>query len=124
MNGISHMERSILNFMNALLSGKFAEAERALERMEKKFKSPEEKRVLFALRGMLNAYQTDDRDSLIFRVFTEDDPEKSAKETASELRKHLEHSLSGNDSYFDAWMLILKNIKKLPTPHRLKSEGA
>ncbi|MCS7146190.1 MAG: hypothetical protein RMJ28_02300 [Nitrososphaerota archaeon] len=122
MTGIAHMEKSILNFISTLLSGKFAEAERSLERMDKRFKNPEEKRALHALRGLLNSYQADDRESLIYRVFSDVPPERRAKELLEELENHLKHSLSGGDTYFDVWVLILRNIKKLPTPHRLKAE--
>ncbi|MEM0481386.1 MAG: hypothetical protein QXM16_00645 [Nitrososphaerota archaeon] len=117
------MGKGILNFMNSLLAGRFAEAERSLERMEKKFKTPEEKRVIHALRGLLNAYQLDDRDSLIYRVFMDPDPKRSAKEVLEALEQHLKLLNLGSDNYFEVWSFILKNIKNLPTPHRLKSEN-
>ncbi|MEM0381310.1 MAG: hypothetical protein QXL60_04885 [Nitrososphaerota archaeon] len=122
MSTITHMEKSILGFMNSLLSGRFAEAERSLERMEKRFKAPEERRVVFALRGLLNAYQLDDRDALILHVFTDGDPPKKAVEILEALEQHLKELRSEADPYFDAWRYILRNIKKLPTPHRLKAE--
>ncbi len=123
MGSTHHMGRGILNFMNSLLAGRFAEAERSLERMEKKFKTPEEKRVIHALRGLLNAYQLDDRDSLIYTVFMDQDPQKSAREVLEALERHLKQLNLGSDEYFETWSFILKNIKSLPTPHRLRAEN-
>jgi uncharacterized protein HemY len=123
MGSTQHMGKGILNFMNSLLAGKFAEAERSLERMEKKFKTPEERRIIHALRGLLSAYQLDDRDSLIYRVFMDPDPQKSAKETLEALEQHLKQLNLESDDYFEAWSFILKNIKSLPTPHRLRAEN-
>lgn len=117
------MGRGILNFVSSLLDGRFAEAERILERMEKRSKTPEEKRVIHALRGLLNAYQLDDRDSLIYRIFADANPQKSAKEVLEALQPHLQQLNIGSDGYFEAWSFILKNIKNLPTPHRLRAEN-
>ncbi|GBC71145.1 hypothetical protein HRbin02_00924 [Candidatus Calditenuaceae archaeon HR02] len=117
------MGKGILNFMNSLLAGKFAEAERSLERMEKKSKTPEERRVIHALRGLLNAYQLDDRDSLIYRIFMDADPQENAREVLKALELHLKQLDKGSDGYFEAWSFILKNIKSLPIPHRLRAEN-
>lgn len=120
MSSFVHMEKTILKFLNTLFSGKFAEAERVLERIEKKAKSEEERRVLHMLRGVLNSYQSDDRDSLIYQVFMESQPTKAAKQIEEQLLQHVAAQYMDSDAYYATWLYILRNIKKITTPHRLR----
>ncbi len=118
---IERWEKPILNYLGVLLSGKFADAERTLERYERKAQTPHEKRLVHALRGIFHAYQSDDRDSLIFKIFLEGDDKARARELAELLKNHAA-VFDEEDPYFWVWQVILKNRERLPTPHKLRGD--
>jgi len=122
LSGIKRIEKHILSIVETVLSGRFAEGERMIERLERRAKTPDERRIAHALRGILTAYQGDDRDSLIYQVFLDDDPEKKSARILESLQSHLEGSSLGGDAFFEAWRIILRNVRRLPTPHRLRAE--
>ncbi|MEM0445390.1 MAG: hypothetical protein QXW60_02985 [Nitrososphaerota archaeon] len=119
MGSVSHMEKAVLKFVNTLFAGKFAEAERILNKIAKRASTEEERRAVHALRGILNAYQLDDRDSLVYRIFIEGNPAMAAKKIKDSLLQHINTNNAESDAYYAIWLLILNNIKKIRVPHRL-----
>ncbi len=120
---LKRWEKPIVDYLRTLLSGKFADAERLLVRLEKRAKTPEERRIVYALRGVYSAYQSDDRESLIYRLFLAPNPKDYVDEVRDRLKSHLTTLGDDSDPYYYVWRVILDNFQKLPVPHRLRSEA-
>ncbi|MDJ0273920.1 MAG: hypothetical protein QXP81_08410 [Nitrososphaerota archaeon] len=114
------VERQVVRFLQLLFEGKISDAERMIEGMEKRSRGTELNGYVTVLKGILLSYTTDDRTSLLHRVYSSDDPKK---ELESFVKAMAETDLSFDDSrspVVEVWEVILRNFDKLPTPHRFR----
>lgn len=115
-------EKLVMKFLKTLFEGRISEAERMLERMQRRASSPQEKRVYQALYGIHYAYTTDEPDSLIFKIYSDGDAKKNASEYLKALDSVSEGPLGEKDPYIETWKMILRMVDRLPTPHKIKTE--
>jgi len=121
VNEMEDAEKVVMKFMKTLFEGRISEAEKMLEKMQKRASSPQDRRVYQALYGIYYAYTTDDMDSLIFKIYSDGDVKKNAGEYLKALETVSEDPLGGRDAYIETWKMILKMIDRLPMPHKLKN---
>jgi len=111
-------ERETLEFLETLFRNRLSDAERILQQLE--VKHPDDKRYLHALRGIYMSYTGDDRDSLLFMLFTNPELSKMIKAVRDEIRR-LAMMWGQVDRYFEAWKTVLENLSKLPRPAKLET---
>jgi hypothetical protein len=110
--------RETLEFLDTLFRNKLSEAERVLQQLEEKH--PDDKRYLHALRGIYISYTGDDKDSLLFVIYTNPELNKMVKKIRSDMER-LAGFWGQGDRYFEAWKTFLESLGKLPKPAKLEA---
>ncbi|RLI45312.1 hypothetical protein DRO64_02720, partial [Candidatus Bathyarchaeota archaeon] len=62
-------KRAVKNFLTLLFSGRLSKAEKALERIRKRYRLSEDDGYYRALYGIYYSYVSDDRNSYVFKVW-------------------------------------------------------
>lgn len=117
------LKRLVLKFAKTLFEGRISEAEKMLTSLRKKIKTDEEKRIYLALYGLFFSYTTEDTDSLIFKVYADNDAASQAQRILRVIKEASSPVLDEKDPYIDVWAIILSNIEKLPVPHKLRQQS-
>jgi hypothetical protein len=115
------VERQVVRILQLLFDGKISDAERALENLEKRVKGTELNGYATAIRGILISYTTDDKTSVLYRVYSSDDPKGELQQYVRAMR---EADASFDDSVspvVEVWEAVLRNFDKLPVPHKFRS---
>ncbi|MDW8083622.1 MAG: hypothetical protein RMI49_00265 [Candidatus Caldarchaeum sp.] len=102
-------------FLEALFRNKLTEAERILNQLQEKYRA--DTRYLSALKGILNSYAGDDRDSLIYMLYTNERMWRERRKIAKFLTD-LGELFGSRDRFFQAWSEVLNMLDKLPTPSK------
>jgi|YelNatPaOPRAMG01_1025707.scaffolds.fasta_scaffold73524_3 hypothetical protein len=116
------LKRLVLKFVRTLFEGKISDAEKMLMNLKKKAKTDEDKRVYLALYGIYFSYTSEDADSLIFKLYSNEDPASQANGYLKMIKETSQPVLGEHDPYVDVWKIILSNVDKIPTPHKLKQQ--
>lgn len=114
------IERQIVRSLQLLFEGKLSDAERVIEGMERRAKGTELNGYVAVLKGIFLSYTTDDRTSLLHRIYSSDDPKR---ELESYVKAMSEADVSFDDArspVVEVWEAILRNFEKLPFPHRFR----
>jgi len=115
------VERQVVRILQLLFDGKISDAERALENLEKRVKGTELNGYATAIRGILISYTTDDKTSMLYRVYSSDDPKGELQQYVRAMR---EADASFDDSrspVVEVWEAVLRNFDRLPVPHKFRS---
>ncbi len=115
------VERQVVRILQLLFDGKISDAERALENLEKRVKGTELNGYATAIRGILISYTTDDKTSVLYRVYSSDDPKGELQQYVRAMR---EADASFDDSkspVVEVWEAVLRNFDRLPVPHKFRS---
>jgi len=116
------LKRLVLKFVRTLFEGRISDAEKMLMNLKKKAKTDEDKRVYLALYGIYFSYTSEDADSLIFKLYSNEDPASQANGYLKMIKETSQPVLGEHDPYVDVWKIILSNVDKIPTPHKLKQQ--
>ncbi|MEM1975948.1 MAG: hypothetical protein QW074_07685 [Candidatus Caldarchaeum sp.] len=106
-------------FLETLFRNRLTEAERILQQLAEKH--PEDTRYLHALRGIYLSYVGEDKDSLLYTIYTNEIQRKNIKKIA-EYFNSLQALLGLNDRFFQAWQTVLSLVDKLPEPQKIKPQ--
>ncbi|MCS7118240.1 MAG: hypothetical protein NZ957_05600 [Thaumarchaeota archaeon] len=119
------LERAVLKFVQTLFSGRYSDAERIAENLEKRAKSDDELKVARALRGLYLSYTTDDAASIVHKTYSSGDPKSELAEYVRSMRE-ANGGLGGASTIIEVWEVLLKNFERLPKPDRYgrKAEGS
>ena len=115
------VERQVVRILQLLFDGKISDAERALENLEKRVKGTGLNGYATAIRGILVSYTTDDKTSVLYRVYSSDDPKGELQQYVRAMR---EADASFDDSrspVVEVWEAVLRNFDRLPVPHKFRS---
>jgi len=112
-------QKETYQYLEALFKNRFAEAERILQQMLEKH--PDDARYIQALRGLYQSYTGEDRDSLIYNIYLNEEIKKMQPEIKTYMEK-LSTLLGAEDRYFIAWKDILTLLDKLDKPLKMASE--
>ena len=113
-------KQAVKNFLTLLFSGRLSKAEKALERIRKRYKLSEDDRYYRALYGIYYSYVSDDRNSYVFKVwerFLNGESKRSIERSFRELLRDLYNPPS---DFIQAWIDFIRMLDKLPTPHKFK----
>jgi len=113
-------KQALKKYYTLLFSGKISKAEKALERMRKRYKLSENDGYYKALYGIYYSYVSDDRNSYVFKVwerFLSGESKRSIERSFKELLKDLYDPPS---DFIQAWIDFIRMLDKLPTPHKFK----
>ncbi|MEN3048217.1 MAG: hypothetical protein ABDH63_05495 [Candidatus Caldarchaeales archaeon] len=113
------LERAVVKFVQTLFSGRYSDAERMIESLERRAKSDSEHKVAKVLRGIHLSYTTDDAASLVYRAFNAEDPKSELEECLKSMRE-ANGTLEGASEVLEVWEAILRNFDRLPGPDRYK----
>jgi hypothetical protein len=116
------LKRLVLKFVRTLFEGRISDAEKMLMNLKKKARTDEDKRVYLALYGIFFSYTSEDSDSLIFKLYSNEDPASQANEYLKVIKETSQPVLGEHDPYVEVWKIILSNVDKIPTPHKLKQQ--
>jgi hypothetical protein len=114
------LERQIVRILQLLLDGKISDAERAIENLEKRAKGTGLNGYATAVKGILLSYTTDDKTSMLYRIYSSDDPRRELQRYVNAMR---EADASFNDSrshVVEVWEAVLRNFDRLPVPHKFR----
>ena len=114
------LERQMVRILQLLFDGKISDAERAIENLEKRAKGTELNGYVTAIKGIFLSYTTDDRTSMLYRVYSSDDPKRELQQYVDAMR---EAYLSFDDStspVAEVWEAVLRNFDRLPVPHKFR----
>ncbi|MDJ0271775.1 MAG: hypothetical protein NYU39_04285 [Aigarchaeota archaeon] len=106
-------------FLETLFRNRLTEAERILQQLAEKH--PEDTRYLHALRGIYLSYVGEDKDSLLYTIYTNEIQRKNIKKIA-EYFNRLQGLLGLNDRFFQAWQTVLSLVDNLPEPQKIKPQ--
>lgn len=106
------------SFLDALFRNKLSEAEKILAQLETKH--PEDGRYIHALKGIYQSYVGEDRDSLLYMLFLNEEFRKRQAEIRRSMDKFTK-LFGGDDRFFEAWIAVLESLKKLPKPVKITS---
>lgn len=128
MNKIINMDdeqlkRLVLKFAKTLFEGRISEAEKMLTTFKKKTKTEDEKRIYLALYGLFFSYTSEDTDSILFRLYTNNDASIQARRILEIIREASTPVLDEKDPYINVWTIILSNINKIPVPHKIRQQS-
>ena len=115
------LERQIVRILQLLLDGKISDAERAIENLEKRAKGTELNGYATAIKGILLSYTTDDKTSMLYRIYSSDDPRRELQQYVNAMR---EADASFDDSrshVVEVWEAVLRNFDRLPVPHKFRA---
>ena len=113
-------KRAVKNFLTLLFSGRLSKAEKALERIRKRYRLSEDDGYYRALYGIYYSYVSDDRNSYVFKVwerFLNGESKRSIERSFRELLRDLYNPPS---DFIQAWIDFIRMLDKLPTPHKFK----
>ncbi len=116
------LKKLVLKFTKTLFEGRISEAEKMLASFKKKIKTEEEKRIYLALYGLFFSYTSEDTDSLLFKIYTDNDVSSQAQRIFKVIKEVSVPVLDERDPYLDVWTIILNNIDKIPVPHKLRQQ--
>lgn len=116
------LKKLVLKFVKTLFEGRISDAEKMLMNLKKKMKDDVEKRIYLALYGLFFSYTSEDTDSIIFKLYTSGDPVSQASRILKVIKETSSPVLGEHDPYVEVWSIILSNIDKIPTPHKLKQQ--
>ncbi|MEM2003726.1 MAG: hypothetical protein QXZ49_03785 [Nitrososphaerota archaeon] len=116
------LKKLVLKFTKTLFEGRISEAEKMLASFKKKVKTEEEKRIYLALYGLFFSYTSEDTDSLLFKIYTDNDVSSQAQRIFKVIKEVSVPVLDERDPYLDVWTIILNNIDKIPVPHKLRQQ--
>ena len=118
--GSTPTKRVIKNFFTLLFSGKLSKAERALERIRKRYRFSEDDGYYRALYGIYYSYVSDDRNSYVFKVWERFLSGESKRSIEKSFRELLRDLYDPPSDFIQAWIDFIKMLDKLPTPHKFK----
>ncbi len=121
--GGEQLKRLVLKFVGTLFEGRISDAEKMLMALKKKVKTEEDKRIYMALYGLFFSYTSEDMDSILFKLYSNGDPVSQADRILKVIKETSSPILDESDPYVEVWSIILSNIDKIPTPHRLKHQA-
>ena len=113
-------KRAVKNFLTLLFSGRLSKAEKALERIRKRYRLSGDDGYYRALYGIYYSYVSDDRNSYVFKVwerFLNGESKRSIERSFRELLRDLYNPPS---DFIQAWIDFIRMLDKLPTPHKFK----
>jgi len=113
-------KRAVKNFLTLLFSGRLSKAEKALERIRKRYRLSGDDGYYRALYGIYYSYVSDDRNSYVFKVwerFLNGESKRSIERSFRELLRDLYNPPS---DFIRAWIDFIRMLDKLPTPHKFK----
>ena len=116
----SPSKRALKNFYTLLFSGKFSKAERALERIKKRYKLGDDDGYYRALYGIYYAYSTEDRNSFLFELWRRYLEGESIRSLRRSFREALKKIYEPPADFIQAWLDLIGMLGELPTPHKLK----
>ena len=114
------LERQMVRILQLLFDGKISDAERAIENLEKRAKGTEVNGYVTAIKGIFLSYTTDDKTSMLYRIYSSDDPKRELQRYVDAMR---EADASFDDSrspVVEVWEVVLRNFDRLPVPHRFR----
>ncbi len=114
------LERQIVRILQLLFDGKISDAERAIENLEKRAKESGLNGYVTAVKGIFLSYTTDDKASMLYRVYSSDDPKGELQQYVKAMRE-ADISFDGSVSpVVEVWEVVLRNFEKLPVPHKFR----
>ena len=81
------LERQMVRILQLLFDGKISDAERAIENLEKRAKGTELNGYLTAIKGIFLSYTTDDKTSMLYRIYSSDDPKRELQRYVDAMRE-------------------------------------
>ena len=118
--GSTPTKRVIKNFFTLLFSGKLSKAERALQRIRKRYRFSEDDGYNRALYGIYYSYVSDDRNSYVFKVWERFLSGESKRSIERSFRELLRDLYDPPSDFIQAWIDFIRLLDKLPTPHKFK----
>ena len=115
------VERQVVRILQLLFDGKISDAERALENLEKRVKGTELNGYATAIRGILISYTTDDKTSMLYRVYSSDDPKGELQQYVRAMREADASFDDFRSPVVEVWEAVLRNFDRLPVPHKFRS---
>ena len=115
------VERQVVRILQLLFDGKISDAERALENLEKRVKGTELNGYATAIRGILISYTTDDKTSVLYRVYSSDDPKGELQQYVRAMREADASFDDFRSPVVEVWEAVLRNFDRLPVPHKFRS---
>lgn len=110
----------VLKFAKTLFEGRITDAEKILASLKRRISTEEEKRAYLALYGLYFSYTSEDKDSLLFKLYTNGDAVTNSQKFLKVIKETSINVLGKQDAYIEVWKIILNNIDKIPVPHKLK----
>ncbi|MEM3051885.1 MAG: hypothetical protein QXI25_00045 [Candidatus Caldarchaeum sp.] len=108
--------KETFEFLDILFRNRLTEAEKYLTQLEEKH--PDDARYIHALKGLYHSYVGEDRDSLLYMLYLNEE----FRRRKSDVKKCLEalsKTLGGDDRFFHAWRHVLEAVEKLPKPAKI-----
>ncbi|MCS7094532.1 MAG: hypothetical protein NZ988_01805 [Thaumarchaeota archaeon] len=116
------LERTVVKFVQTLFEGRYSDAERIAENLEKRSKGELDAVVSKVLKGLHLAYTTDDSASLIHKIYSSDNPKSELERYVSSMRD-ANGDLEEASTIIEVWDVILKNFERLPIPDRYERKS-
>ncbi len=114
------LERQVVRFLQLLFDGKISDAERAIENLAKRLKGTELKGHATAIRGIFLSYTTDDKASVLYRIYSSDDPKRELQQYLKAMREADASIDDSRSPVVEVWEAVLRNFDRLPVPHKFR----
>ena len=114
------LERQTVRILQLLFDGKISDAERAIESLEKRAKGTELNGYATAIKGIFLSYTTDDKTSMLYRIYSSDDPKRELQRYVDAMREADASFHDSRSPVVEVWEAVLRNFDRLPVPHRFR----
>jgi hypothetical protein len=114
------LERQMVRILQLLFDGKISDAERAIENLEKRAKGTELNGYVTAIKGIFLSYTTDDKTSILYRIYSSDDPKRELQRYVDAMREADSSFDDSTSPVVEVWKAVLSNFDRLPVPHKFR----
>ncbi|MEM4328291.1 MAG: hypothetical protein QXX43_00255 [Candidatus Caldarchaeum sp.] len=108
--------KETFEFLDVLFRNKLTEAEKYLTQLEEKH--PDDTRYIHALKGLYHSYVGEDRDSLLYMLFLNEEYRRRKGDVKRSM-EGLSQILGKEDRFFHAWRHVIEAVDKLPKPAKI-----
>ncbi|MCS7142464.1 MAG: hypothetical protein NZ920_01530 [Aigarchaeota archaeon] len=116
------VDKTILRFLDRLFNGHIQDSEKMLERLSKRIESDEDVQLYRALYGIYYSYTTEDRDSLIYKLYRDGRLSDDRKKYRESLERLLNEPDGSKNEFIRVWLRVIDLLEKAPLPHKFRAE--
>jgi hypothetical protein len=73
-----------------------------------------------AIKGIFLSYTTDDKTSMLYRIYSSDDPKRELQRYVDAMREADSSFEDSTSPVVEVWEAVLRNFDRLPVPHKFR----